>query len=175
MATGHVEVLKSAFRAVVYAGKDPITGRKSYLKETHPTRDLVVQAKERLVAQVEADRIPDQSATLDHLLRRWLEVADHELSTRETNEGYIRRTLGPAPGDMQLRKLRAGRSAPQRSALGSTPGHIPLAPWLEASQKGPTVRESLTGFGHGFWTDPAGRVAGAGGHPTTDRFGRGRP
>ncbi|MDT7632157.1 MAG: integrase, partial [Pseudonocardiales bacterium] len=75
MATGHVEVLKNGFRAVVYAGRDPITGRKSYLKETHPTRDLAVQAKERLVAQVEADRIPDQSATLDHLLRRWLEVA----------------------------------------------------------------------------------------------------
>jgi hypothetical protein len=32
------------------------------------------------VARVEADRIPDRSATLDHLLRRWLEVADHELS-----------------------------------------------------------------------------------------------
>ena len=106
MATGHVEVLKSGFRAVVYAGKDPITGRKSYLKEAHPTRDLAVQAKERLVAQVEADRVPDQSATLDHLLRRWLEVADHELSTQETNEGYIRRTLGPALGDMQLRKLQ---------------------------------------------------------------------
>jgi hypothetical protein len=106
MATGHVEVLKSGLRSVVYVGKDPITGRKSYLTETHPTRHLAVQAKERLVAQVEADRIPDQSATLDHLLRRWLEVADRELSTRETNEGYIRRTLGPALGDMQLRKLQ---------------------------------------------------------------------
>lgn len=33
-------------------------------------------------------------------------MSDHELTTRETNEGYIRRTLKPALGDMQLRKLQ---------------------------------------------------------------------
>jgi len=36
LGTGHVEELKTGFRAVVYGGKDPITGRKHYLKETHP-------------------------------------------------------------------------------------------------------------------------------------------
>ena len=41
-----------------------------------------------------------------YLLDRWVEVADHELTTRETNEGYIRRTLKPALGDMTLRKLQ---------------------------------------------------------------------
>ena len=63
MATGHVEVLKRGFRAVVYAGKDPITGLKTYLKESHPTRQAAERARDRLVAQVEAERVPDQVAT----------------------------------------------------------------------------------------------------------------
>jgi integrase len=116
MATGHVEVLKSGFRAVVYAGKDPITGRQSYLKETHPTRDLAVRAKERLVAQVEADRLPDQSATLDHLLRRWLEVADHELSTRETNEGWVDRNPAQYAHPPKLARRRPKPPEPDRVA-----------------------------------------------------------
>ena len=64
------------------------------------------RAKNRLIAQVEAERIPDRAATVAYLLDRWVEVADHELSTRVTNEGYIRRTLKPALGDIQLRKLQ---------------------------------------------------------------------
>ncbi len=106
MATGHVESLKRGFRAVVYAGKDPITSRKIYLKEAHPIRVAAEDAKNRLVAQVESDRVPGQAATLAYLLDRWVEVADHELTTRETNEGYIRRTLKPALGEMALRKLQ---------------------------------------------------------------------
>jgi integrase len=106
MSTGHVEVLKRGFRAVVYAGRDPITGRKIYLKETHPDRPSAERARDRLLVQVEAERIPDQAATVAYLLDRWVEVVDHELSTRETNEGYIRRTLKPALGDMPLRKLQ---------------------------------------------------------------------
>lgn len=106
MSTGHVEILKRGFRAVVYAGKDPITGRKVYLKETHPDRPTAERARERLLTQVEAERIPDQAATVAYLLDRWVEVVDHELSTRETNAGYIRRTLKPALGGMPLRKLQ---------------------------------------------------------------------
>jgi len=87
MATGHVEILKRGFRAVVYAGKDPITGRKVYLKETHANRAAAERARDRLVAQVEAERIPAQAATVAYLLDRWVEVVDHELSTRETKRG----------------------------------------------------------------------------------------
>ncbi len=97
MATGHIEVLKRGFRAVVYAGKDPLTGRKSYLKETHPTRDAAERAKDRLIAQVEAEQIPDRAATVAYLLDRWVEVVDHELSTASTTAGYVRRTIRPGP------------------------------------------------------------------------------
>jgi hypothetical protein len=34
------------------------------------------------------------------------QVADWELSTREANEGYIRRTIKPAVGHLPIRKVR---------------------------------------------------------------------
>lgn len=59
MATGSIEPLKGgSFRVSVYAGRDPITGRKRYLKESHPTLALAAAAKERVLVQVEAQRRP---------------------------------------------------------------------------------------------------------------------
>ncbi|MGF1654294.1 MAG: tyrosine-type recombinase/integrase [Actinomycetales bacterium] len=107
MATGHVEQLRSGrFRAVVYAGRDPVTGQKRYLKESFDTAHDAEAARARMLAQVEVDAHPDRSATVAVLLRRWMEVADHELTTQETTQGYVRRTLVPALGDMPVRKLQ---------------------------------------------------------------------
>jgi hypothetical protein len=44
--------------------------RPSLIK--HPTREAAEQAKTRLVAQVEAERVPHRSATAAHLLDRWM-------------------------------------------------------------------------------------------------------
>lgn len=107
MSRGHIERLKSGtYRVVVYAGKDPITGRKTYIKETHASEASAHAAIERLVAQAGTDRTPERGTTLSYLLDRWMEVVDHELTTAETSAGYIRRTLKPALGDMPLRKLQ---------------------------------------------------------------------
>jgi hypothetical protein len=107
MARGSIETLKTGFRARVYAGIDPITRKQTYLRgETRKHRRDAERDVERLLAHAEADHAPDHSATLAVLLDRWLEVADHELSTREATEGYIRRTLKPALGDIPLRKLQ---------------------------------------------------------------------
>ena len=107
MPRGSIETLRTGFRARVYAGKDPVTGKQTYLRgETRRHRRDAELDAERLVAAVEAERHPDQHATVAHLLDRWVEVVDHELSTAETTAGYIRRTLRPALGDMPLRKLQ---------------------------------------------------------------------
>ena len=107
MGSGHIEQLASgAFRVAVYAGKDPITGKKQYLKETHPTEPEAATARDRLLAQVEAEATPDRTATVAVLMERWTEVADHGLVTRDTTAGIIRRTINPALGDMTLRKLQ---------------------------------------------------------------------
>ena len=37
---------------------------------------------------------------------RYTEVADRDLSTRKANEFYIRRVIKPAPGRLQVRKIR---------------------------------------------------------------------
>ncbi|GAA4552347.1 hypothetical protein [Pseudonocardia xishanensis] len=75
---GSVEQLRSgAFRVRVYAGIDPVSGRKHYLKETIPAglraaaeADKVMR---RLANQVDEQRQPRTSATVDQLLERHLE------------------------------------------------------------------------------------------------------
>jgi len=107
MASGSVESVRSGFRARVYAGKDPITGKQTYLRgEVRRERAQAEADKERLLAYVDTDRMPDRHATLGVLLDRWMEVVDHEIATAETNAGYIRRTLKPTLGEMSLRKLQ---------------------------------------------------------------------
>jgi integrase len=107
MPRGSIETLRTGFRARVYAGKDPITGKQTYLRgETRRHRRDAEADAERLLAYVEADRHPDRHATVAVLLDRWMEVVDHELSTAEATAGYVRRTLKPALGDMPLRKLQ---------------------------------------------------------------------
>ena len=51
-------------------------------------------------------RDPGSSATVNVLLYRWLAVADLELSTLHSHEGYIRRAIRPSLGGWQLRRLQ---------------------------------------------------------------------
>lgn len=107
MATGGVQRRKDGFRARVYAGLDPIT--KKPIQLYGPTRGSETDAAKDiagLLRTAEAGRHPDRSATVDYLFERWLAVADLELSTRVTNEGYIARTLSPTIGSYALRKLQ---------------------------------------------------------------------
>jgi hypothetical protein len=107
MARGSVETLKSGFRARVYAGKDPITGKQTYVRG-QVRREFGDAERDctRLLSEVEADSQPDRSATVATLMKAWMEVADHELTTRETTAGYVRRVINPALGDWTLRKLQ---------------------------------------------------------------------
>ena len=51
-------------------------------------------------------RRPDSRVTVADVLARYMAVAELEPSTRETYGGYIRRTILPALGSMELRKVR---------------------------------------------------------------------
>jgi hypothetical protein len=85
MATGSIEHLPSgSFRAVVRAGKDPITGKPIKLTETCGTEDAARSARDRMLVLVEAENHPARSATLAVLMKAWMDVADHELTTRST-------------------------------------------------------------------------------------------
>jgi integrase len=53
-----------------------------------------------------AGRQPELGATVAQLLDQYAQVAEWDLSTRMGFEGYIRRTIKPALGHMQVRKVR---------------------------------------------------------------------
>jgi len=62
---GHIEELPSgSFRAIVYAGTDPITGKERYLRESAKTYDAAELALTRLQGQVDEDRHPKTDVTL---------------------------------------------------------------------------------------------------------------
>ena len=104
--SGHLEQLPSGgFRVDVYAGTDPLTGRRLRYRRTVKTEQ---QADRPGQAAGASGRwgASDSGFTVAELLARYMEVAELEPSTRETYDGYIRRTILPALGSMTLRKLR---------------------------------------------------------------------
>src|ERR1019366_9225229 len=104
--SGHIERLPSgSYRVIVYAGTDPLTGRRLRHKETVKTERRAEIILGRLLEQAAEGRRPDTGVTVGEALARYLEIAELDLSTRETYEGYVRRTIGPALGSMELRKI----------------------------------------------------------------------
>lgn len=105
--SGHLEQLPSGrFRVDVYAGTDPLTGRRLRYRQTVKTEQQAQIVLGKLLEQAGAGAPPDSGVTVAELLARYMEVAELEPSTRETYDGYIRRTILPALGSMPLRKLR---------------------------------------------------------------------
>ena len=104
---GHIERLPSgSYRVRVYAGNDPLTGKEIRLKATAKTAEHAQAELARLLEQASTGQQPESAATVGYLLDQYMAVADLDVSTREGYEGYIRRTIKPALGGMELRKLR---------------------------------------------------------------------
>ena len=107
VAKGHIEQLPSgSFRVSVYAGTDPLTRRAIRLKSTVRTEQEAHIELGRLLKEASEGRTPESDATVAKLLDQYLPIAGWDLSTRESNLGYIRRTIKPAIGSMQVRKVR---------------------------------------------------------------------
>jgi integrase len=106
MPRGHIQRRDNGtFRVFVEAGRDPFTHKRRKLTATARTRDEAERLLTKLQGEVDQGRQPASGVTVAHLLRRWLDIADLEMTTRHVNEGYIRRTILPALGDMRLVKL----------------------------------------------------------------------
>jgi integrase len=60
----------------------------------------------KLLEQAAEGRQPDTGVTVAELLRQYMTVAELDRSTRQTYDGYIRRTILPALGPMEVRKVR---------------------------------------------------------------------
>jgi hypothetical protein len=88
-ASGRIEKLSSgSLRVSVYAGADPITKRRAYLRETIPggpkAHAEAEKAQTRLLNQVDEKRHPRTSATVGQLLDRYLDVLDVAANTKVT-------------------------------------------------------------------------------------------
>jgi integrase len=104
---GHIERLPSgSWRVKVYAGTDPLTGREIRFRKTCKTERAAQIELGKLLAQATAGRQPDSAVTVAQLLDQYVSTAGWDVSTRESNLGYIRRTIKPAIGSTQVRKVR---------------------------------------------------------------------
>jgi DNA-binding transcriptional regulator YhcF (GntR family) len=107
VAKGHIEQLPSgSFRVSVYAGTDPITRRAIRLKTTARTEQQARIELGRLLKEASEGRTPESGATVAKLLDEYAAIAPWDVSTRQTNEGFIRRTIKPALGHIEVRKVR---------------------------------------------------------------------
>ncbi|MGF1646354.1 MAG: tyrosine-type recombinase/integrase [Kineosporiaceae bacterium] len=107
---GTVERLPSgSLRVKVYAGEDPLTGKRHYLSEVVPAGPKAATTAEkvraRLITQVNEKRHPRTRATVDHLLDRYLEVVELSDSTRRTYVSIIDRHIRPAVGSLAVAAL----------------------------------------------------------------------
>ena len=154
-ARGHIEELPSgSFRAVVYAGMDPLTGKPRYLRETAKTYDAAEVALTKLQSQVDEDRHPKTAITVRQAVAQWLEVVKLEDTTRERYDDLIRLYILPTFGEMQAGAGcapaprptaavgRRGRSAAARTRTGPDAG--PTSP-VDAGGRAPLEEQRERG------------------------------
>ena len=107
---GEIETLASgSLRVKVYAGVDPLSGKRLYLTETVPAGPrALAEAKKvrtRLIGQVDEQRNPRTRATVNQLMDRYLDVLDVEVTTRARYEVAIRLHVRPLLGELPVSRL----------------------------------------------------------------------
>jgi integrase len=111
-ARGRIEERGESLRVVVYAGLDPVTGKRVYLREkvdgtSKASYKKANTALGKLLAQVAEQRSVSSSVTLEYAIDEWMRTSELEDSTRKTYDGYIARTIRPALGSLAARKTDA--------------------------------------------------------------------
>ena len=109
---GQIEQLPSgSLRVTVYAGTDPLTKRRHYLREVVPAGPTAPadaeKALRRLVVQVDEQRSPRTAATVEQLLDRHVELLEVEPSTLATYRSLTASHIVPLIGRQKVGSLRA--------------------------------------------------------------------
>jgi integrase len=109
---GRIEQRGDSLRVVVYAGLDPVTGKRSYLRETIKGTDKAAHRKAnsrmgKLIAQADEQRSTESSVPLAQVIDLWLHDAELEDGTRELYRGYLNRNIRPVLGDLPVKKITA--------------------------------------------------------------------
>jgi hypothetical protein len=96
---GYIERRGNAYRIKVYAGIDPLTGKRLDLTETTDNAHEAERIRTRLLAGVDARRNGRTRGTQSVALDTWLNLHEVEETTLESYRGHIERTIRPALGD----------------------------------------------------------------------------
>ncbi len=105
---GYIEQLPSgSYRAVVYAGVDPVTQRLRYLRETRKTYAEAEVELTRLQREVDQDKHPKSAITVAEAVEQWMSVAELEETTRDRYEDLIRLYILPRFGGLKIGRLDA--------------------------------------------------------------------
>ncbi len=94
----------------VFAGRDPVTGRKRWVAKTVRGGKRAAQRElANLIAEVDRGLAVGTDATVNDLIGRWLELASPEWSpsTLVQTRSAIRTHITPLLGPIRLKKLRA--------------------------------------------------------------------
>jgi integrase len=111
-ARGRIEELPSgSLRVSVYAGRDPLTKRRTYLKETiragPKSQTEAERALTRLLNQVDEKRHPRTSATVVQLLDKYLAVADIAPHTKASYRSNVSKHVAPLLGSIKVSRVDA--------------------------------------------------------------------
>lgn len=109
---GRIEERGSSLRVIVYAGIDPVTSKRVYLRESVKGTDKAAYKRaekvmNRLLTKVEDQRSPASSVTLAYAVDEWLRTSEVEDSTRDGYVNYINRYIKPILGEQPVRKIDA--------------------------------------------------------------------
>jgi integrase len=107
---GSIRQRGDAWQLRVFAGRDPVTGRKRWIAKTvHGGKRAVQRELANLIAEVDRGLAAGTDATVNDLIERWLEVVspDWSPSTLVQTKSAIRTHIEPLLGPIRLKKLKA--------------------------------------------------------------------
>ena len=154
---GRVRRLPSgSLQVTVYAGEDPLTGKRIDLSETVPAGTNAAKEAEkvrgRLLNQVDEQRNPRTSATMNQLMNRYIEVIDVDRTTRKGYESRINSHIRPLLGHLPSHASTGGCST--RSSPSCAPAALTAVARDERSTTAPTGSMLATGDVVRTYVDP---------------------
>ena len=133
---GSIEELPSgSLRVAVYAGIDPVSKRRHYLRETVPAGPNAEREAEktmrRLATQVDERRSPRTGATVDQLVDKHFNLADLDRNTLSTYRGYADRHIRPLIGTTKVGAIDGGLFDSFYAELRRCRAHCDRRPFTE--------------------------------------------
>lgn len=97
----------NSYQVNVYAGIDPLTGKRLYLSDSSTDIAVARRIRNRFRSEVDEQRNARTKGTVRTAFTEWLKTHDVEPSTRKSYQDYLRLYIGPAFGDDPIGKIKA--------------------------------------------------------------------